>query len=117
MQPIRNNSRLQPSSKQAQPAIRRNDVLSRSNITNLDLVHLPVCLYDAQRVGARVGDDRGAEADEGLTEEFLEEVVRLWEVVGKVVVGAEPGIMAYERCCGGCKGAVPETSNAVDFDL
>ena len=87
---------LQPSSEEGEDAVLLDDLLHGFGVRDDFCGRLSVDLNDSDGVGDRVGDDRGAEADEGVSHELELDLLVLGQYFLQGVVGEEPGIVSGE---------------------
>lgn len=70
LEAVRQDARRQAPAEEAEDAVLGDDRLGRGPVADVALVRLAVRLEDAERVGARIRDDGGGEADDGLALEM-----------------------------------------------
>ena len=90
MKTVCKDTRLESTSEKSPYAIHGDDSLCGLPVPDPTLVRLAVGLDYAERVGHGVGEDGRAEADEGLTEELLDERVRARQVLVEEIVRPKP---------------------------
>lgn len=101
---VRQDLCAEAASEQAEDAVLCDDLLCCLDVAYVALVDLAIGLDDSQRVGARVADDGGDEADEGLAGELRDRIVGRRKDFGEVVVGREPREVSDELVMGGREG-------------
>jgi hypothetical protein len=75
LQAVGNDPRSQPPAEQSPDSVLLDDLLRRLQVADVSRMSLSVSLEHSKGVGGRVGNDRGREPDEGLSEKLLDEVM------------------------------------------